>query len=272
MNFRAQLSGREPWCVSGRPSAPVLVSWLTVFGLLGPLLGSAQAQIYSWRNTDGILVLSDRPPADGGPAYLIREHARVGTTGTPPPQESPGLYDDLIDQHAATYGVDADLVRAVIQIESGYDPQATSHKGAMGLMQLMPATAAALGVRNPYDPADNIRGGIAYLRQLLDRYGNREELALAAYNAGPTAVARYGNTVPPYRETRNYVSSVQRQLTASAASSASEPARTEEDAPPARDPKVIYKTTEIVNGRPVPRYSDAKPRAPLYEIIPVEED
>src|SRR5439155_12158949 len=95
--------------------------------------------------------------------------------------------------------------RAVIQVASAFNPRAVSPKGAMGLMQLMPATAARFGVLDAFTPAENIRAGVGYLKQLLNRYGNNEELALAAYNAGPLAVDQHGTQIPPYRETQDYV-------------------------------------------------------------------
>lgn len=221
----------------------------------------AEAQIYTWRDANGSLVLSDRPLSPDAETYPVATATRVSPSlpaGSSAPLRVARRavsrrsldYDDLIEQHAASHGVRADLVRAVIQVESAFDPRARSPKGAMGLMQLMPATAAEMGVRDPYDPADNIRGGVAYLRQLLNRYGDDEELALAAYNAGPTAVDEYGRTVPPYRETQRYVSLV-KDLT-----EVSDGSR-----------RVIYKTVEIVNGRPVARYTDTKPKTGDYEVV-----
>ncbi|MEJ2084098.1 MAG: lytic transglycosylase domain-containing protein [Acidobacteriota bacterium] len=115
--------------------------------------------------------------------------------------------DRMIVTHANRRYLDPDLVRAVIQVESGYRPMAESHKGAMGLMQLMPATARDLSVSDPWDPGETSRGGTDYLRQLIDQFGGQLELALAGYNAGPQAVERYGG-IPPYDETRVYVERV----------------------------------------------------------------
>ena len=114
-------------------------------------------------------------------------------------------YAPIIAAAAARYGVDPDLVHAVVRAESAYKPRARSHAGACGLMQLMPATAQRFGVRDIWDPAQNVRGGVAYLRFLLDRFDGDIRLVLAAYNAGEGAVAKYGNRIPPYRETRTYV-------------------------------------------------------------------
>ena len=112
--------------------------------------------------------------------------------------------DALIEDYASRYRVRVSLVRALIEAESAFNPRALSSKGAMGLMQLMPATAEYLGVADAFDPSENLRGGVAYLRHLLDRYHGDERLALAAYNAGPSAVDRYGETTPPFPETLNH--------------------------------------------------------------------
>jgi len=208
-----------------------------------------QAQIYAWRDPKGNLVLSDRKPAHASTTYAVGQSA-IRTT-RPAEDGSLGSYAELIEQNAQKFGVNADLVRAVIQVESAYNPRARSPKGAMGLMQLMPATAAELGVRDAYDPAQNIRGGVEYLRALLDRYGDDETLALAAYNAGPLAVERYGNAVPPYRETRQYVDRIQ-TLTGPAVP---------------RGARVIYKTMILVDGEFHPKYSNAKPGSGAFEIV-----
>lgn len=113
--------------------------------------------------------------------------------------------DSLIRQNGGKYNVDPYLIFLVMEQESHFNPRVVSPKGARGLMQLMPGTAARFGVRHPHDPAQNISGGTRYLRELLNRFNNRVDLVLASYNAGEGAVAKFGNKVPPYRETRNYV-------------------------------------------------------------------
>jgi len=128
---------------------------------------------------------------------------------------SPGAYqmrynpqvEALIHKYARLYGVDPALVRAVMRHESGFNPGAVSPKGAQGLMQLMPGTAALMGVNNPFDPEQNVAGGVGYLRRCLDRFGHNVPLAVAAYNAGPERVANFG-TIPPIPETQLFVHNV----------------------------------------------------------------
>ena len=213
---------------------------------------SARADIYAWRDASGRLVLSDRPASREAAAvsYAVGGNDTIRTTrpeaGT---RAVRAALDAIVERQAARHEVSADLVRAVIQVESAWNPRAVSSKGAMGLMQLMPGTAEELGVTDPFDPAQNIRAGVTYLKRLLDRYDGNAELALAAYNAGPGAVDRYGRRIPPYRETQNYVRKIK--------------SVTEIRVGPSR---VIYKVVEIVDGREVPRYSDKKP-AGDYEVV-----
>ncbi len=116
-------------------------------------------------------------------------------------------YETLIQEAADLYNLDPALIRAVMRTESAFNPFVVSRVGAQGLMQLMPALAAEMGVRDSFDPRDNIMGGARYLRELLDRHCGDLKLALASYNAGPGAVARYGR-VPPFRETQRYVKQI----------------------------------------------------------------
>ncbi len=145
--------------------------------------------------------------------YIFKHQTRMW----PPTVFRPGGYsrtslppahlETLIQKYSRQYGVDPALVRAVIRHESGFNPQAVSPKGAQGLMQLMPGTADLMGVRNPFDPEQNIMGGVGYLRYCLDRFGHNVPLAVAAYNAGPERVAKTG-TIPPIPETQTFVHNV----------------------------------------------------------------
>ena len=212
----------------------------------------AEAQIYSWRDPAGTLVLSNKPRAstDEATTYAVHGASGVRTTTRPALSARQRQFDYLIEQYARTHGVSPDLVRAVIQAESNFDPRAVSSKGAIGLMQLMPATARELGVRDPFHPAENIRGGVTYLSRLLAKYDGNVELALAAYNAGAGNVERYGNAVPPFRETRDYVKKIT--------------GRAGVRAPLA---PVIYKWTELVDGEPQVRYSNVPPKDRPFEIV-----
>ena len=141
--------------------------------------------------------------------YNERQARRVWSPRPAAPSVARSEIDAYIEAHSRRQQLDPELVRAVVQVESAYQPGAESHKGAMGLMQLMPETARRLAVEDPWNPDDNVRGGTIYLRHLLDRFGGQLELALAGYNAGPEAVQRFGG-IPPFEETQAYVEKVLR--------------------------------------------------------------
>ena len=148
------------------------------------------------------------PAIDGLTSGFTFAQILQNFTNNPPTELNPEIAA-AIASASAQYAIDPNLIRAVIMTESSYNPNAVSHAGAMGLMQLMPGTAASLGVTDPFDIWQNVHGGTRYLRRMLDRFDNNLELALAAYNAGAGSVNRFGG-VPPFRETQNYIPRVQR--------------------------------------------------------------
>ena len=181
----------------GRNRATRVLLWGLL--LLAGAAGHASAQIYTFVDTRGVVHFSNVP---NDPRYVAlpkkKRHPK-------PSRRAPQYigYDGLILLTALEHDVPPALVKAVIAAESLFDADAVSHKGAQGLMQLMPKTASKLGVADPFSADQNVSGGVRYLREMLDRYGDMQR-ALAAYNAGPTAVDRYQG-IPPYPETRAYV-------------------------------------------------------------------
>ena len=165
-------------------------------------LSPAVADIYRYVDAQGKVHFTDTPTHGRWNVYLKE---------SPSPEAGHRSYLDIIRRHASSYQLEEALVKAVIKVESDYRPRIVSRKGAQGLMQLIPETARDLQVHNPFDPYENIRGGSQYLRQMLDLFNDNLELALAAYNSGPSTVKRYGG-IPPYDETRNYVKRVKQYL------------------------------------------------------------
>jgi soluble lytic murein transglycosylase-like protein len=189
-------------------------AWTNLFLFFAVALvpGFARADIYYFTDANGVEHFSN-VPADTRYKLLIATPRDMAAAPVAAKDHVNWLarsaeYDGLIKGAAKDATIQAQLVRAVIVVESGFNPRAVSKKGAVGLMQLQPATARRYGVKNIYDPTENVRAGAHYLKDLLARFDSNLELALAAYNAGEEAVERYGRHVPPYRETLAYVPSV----------------------------------------------------------------
>jgi soluble lytic murein transglycosylase-like protein len=192
--------------VAMRPATPLPL----IFALLSTVAGSpARADIYSFIDGAGVTHFTN-VPVDARYRLLL---------ATPPAERAArpenwlarsAQFDHLIERAARSQAVRPELVRAVIVVESAFNPHALSRRGAMGLMQLLPKTARRYGVADAFDPEQNITAGVLYLHDLLTRYGDDLELTLAAYNAGEDAVERYGHSVPPFPETRHYVPTVLR--------------------------------------------------------------
>lgn len=173
--------------------------------------GVAHADIYSFVDAAGVTHFTN-VPVDGRYRLLLASppEEREGTGKVANWLAKSAEFDHFIEQAARSHAVRPELVRAVIVAESAFNPNAVSKRGAVGLMQLRPATAHRYGVANAFDPEQNIKAGVHYLRDLLTRYGNNLELTLAAYNAGEDAVERYGKSIPPFAETQHYVPTVMR--------------------------------------------------------------
>ncbi len=175
--------------------------------LLAP---AAKADIYGYTDDRGVKHFTNIPGLDKRYRLLWKEGPKAPAAAQAylPSEAEIRRYSSIVDVASRTHGVDNALVHAVISAESGYNPRAVSRKGAQGLMQLMPDTARRYGVRDSFDPVDNVHGGVRYLKDLLAMFNGNVELAVAGYNAGENAVIRAGHRVPPYAETLNYVPKV----------------------------------------------------------------
>jgi soluble lytic murein transglycosylase-like protein len=177
---------------------------MAVFGLIFIWSQIVRADVYVYKDKNGVLTFTNVPNHTG-----FRRVLREGVTSQLQSVALRNSYEPLIRLVSSRHSVDADLIRAVIKTESDFNPAARSHKGAMGLMQLMPDTAKLHNVSDAYNPRENVDGGVRHLRMLLDRYQGNLELSLAAYNAGSAAVEKHQG-IPPFAETREYVKRVLR--------------------------------------------------------------
>jgi hypothetical protein len=179
--------------------------------LLVTASGVAHAALYAYQGADGSWMFTDHAINTYQYRLVHKSEDTRGHVGgvqySTFHRGDPSAYDGLIEKMARAYGVEPALVKAVMHVESAFNRFATSRKGASGLMQLMPATAEQYGVHDVYDPTQNVRAGVSYLHDLIERFNNDLQLALAAYNAGEDAVQQH-NGVPPYPETRDYVKRV----------------------------------------------------------------
>ena len=183
---------------------------------LGVMAKPALADIFTFTDENGVVHFTNIASSDKRYKLLRKEGDNPAPSAAPrlvasnwlPSEALIQRYAPIIDTASRAYGVDKNLVHAVISAESAYNPVALSKAGAMGLMQLMPQTARRYGVKNIYDPSENIHGGVRYLKDLLVMFNGNVELAVAAYNAGENAVIRAGNRIPPYAETVHYVPKV----------------------------------------------------------------
>jgi len=180
----------------------VLLSGLFLYTFLSPAVKADQIVLLVDEQGHRVYINTGEPTS--GVDWITRSF-RPGSFAAS--SRSSEEIDQLVEQTASRYKVDPELVRAIIRVESDYDPKAVSSKGAMGLMQLIPATAQRLGVSNPFDPKQNLEGGVKYLKDLLNLFGGDLSLSLAAYNAGEHSVQRFGG-IPAIPETRDYVRKV----------------------------------------------------------------
>jgi soluble lytic murein transglycosylase-like protein len=191
-------------------------SWIVVAALaLGVVARPAMADIFTFKDENGVVHFTNIPNGDKRYKLLRKEgdNPAPNLSWSRPSSWLPSealirQYSPIIERASLAYGVEKALVHAVISAESGYNPYAISRAGAIGIMQLMPDTAKRYGVKNSLDPVQNIDGGVRYLKDLLVMFNGNIELAVAAYNAGENAVVRYGNRIPPYAETVQYVPKV----------------------------------------------------------------
>ncbi|MEE4608434.1 MAG: lytic transglycosylase domain-containing protein [Desulfobacteraceae bacterium] len=180
----------------GRRGWPLLLAAVI---MIAPAAGLAD--IYRYIDRNGVMHFTNAPTSGKYKIYL-REPRPARLTPGPP-----NRYDAIIAEAAQRHGVPQALIKAVIKAESDFDPQAVSGRGALGLMQIMPANLEVLAVADPFNPHENIMGGVRYLREMLERFNQNLQLALAAYNAGPGAVEQY-RTIPPFPETQRYIQKV----------------------------------------------------------------